>query len=63
VDPFGHGPVAPYLLGQAGLENTVVQRIHYSMCTNIIIIKKKKKVTHENIVFRLEAMDGRSPNE
>ena len=29
VDPFGHGPVAPYLLRTAGLQNTVVQRIHY----------------------------------
>ncbi|XP_057379227.1 alpha-mannosidase 2-like [Daphnia carinata] len=29
VDPFGHGPVAPYLLHAAGLQNTVVQRIHY----------------------------------
>ena len=33
VDPFGHGPVAPYLLHAAGLKNTVVQRIHYGTCT------------------------------
>jgi len=30
VDTFGHGPVAPYLMRQSGLVNTVVQRIHYS---------------------------------
>ncbi|KAK7790667.1 hypothetical protein R5R35_002442 [Gryllus longicercus] len=31
IDPFGHSPIMPYFLKRMGLENLVVQRVHYSM--------------------------------
>ncbi|XP_063229651.1 alpha-mannosidase 2-like [Bacillus rossius redtenbacheri] len=30
VDPFGHGSTVPYMLRQAGVGNTVIQRVHYA---------------------------------
>ncbi|KAL4705749.1 hypothetical protein ACJJTC_018348 [Scirpophaga incertulas] len=29
IDPFGHSSTQPYLLKLAGIENTVIQRVHY----------------------------------
>lgn len=30
VDPFGHGPTMPLLLERAGLQGTIIQRIHFA---------------------------------
>lgn len=47
VDPFGHGPVAPYLLHAAGLQNTVVQRIHYG---NSSFKKKESRTSNDFLI-------------
>lgn len=30
IDPFGHGAAVPYILGESGVKQTVIQRIHYA---------------------------------
>lgn len=31
MDPFGHSPSMTYLLKGAGLQNMVIQRVHYAI--------------------------------
>ncbi|KAJ8679139.1 hypothetical protein QAD02_014926 [Eretmocerus hayati] len=44
IDPFGLSPTIPYLLKNAGLENTVIQRVHYAV--------KKKLAQKKYLEFR-----------
>ena len=44
IDPFGVSPTLPFLLKNAGLENTLIQRVHYSV--------KKRLAQDRHLEFR-----------
>lgn len=51
IDPFGHSSTQPYLLKLTGLENTVIQRVHYRI--------KKELALNRQLEFKWRQLWGK----
>lgn len=50
IDPFGHSSTQPYLLKLSGIENSVIQRIHYRV--------KKELAANRQLEFKWRQLWG-----
>lgn len=51
IDPFGHSSAQPYLLKLMGMENSIIQRVHYRV--------KKELARNRQLEFRWRQLWGK----